>query len=162
KDISMKMRTNAHENGSRSIPEDRWISRGGNGTGTLGISHVAHELGHATHHGIKLASADAENMRRMGRNQELIRNFRMFSVAALATIATAVWEFGIFQLSPALIDGGSPELLYSTIWNFIGFGPIYLSIAEMASMAPTAGCQYHWVSEFAPDSMQKVLSYICG
>jgi hypothetical protein len=48
------------------------------------------------------------------------------------------------------------------IWNFVGFGPIYLSMAEMASMAPIAGAQYHWVSEFAPESLQKVLSYFTG
>jgi amino acid transporter len=29
-------------------------------------------------------------------------------------------------------------------------------------MAPTAGGQYHWVSEFAPRQYQKVLSYISG
>lgn len=34
--------------------------------------------------------------------------------------------------------------------------------AEMASMAPIAGAQYHWVSEFAPESSQKFLSYITG
>lgn len=55
---------------------------------------------------------------------------------------------------------------------------IYLSIAEMASMwvsrcaappiadeplrSPTAGGQYHWVSEFAPPYCQKYLSYISG
>jgi choline transport protein len=32
----------------------------------------------------------------------------------------------------------------------------------MAAMAPTAGGQYHWVSEFAPRQYQKVLSYISG
>jgi choline transport protein len=37
-----------------------------------------------------------------------------------------------------------------------------LSLAEMASMAPTAGGQYHWVSEFAPPSMQRSLSYFTG
>lgn len=35
-------------------------------------------------------------------------------------------------------------------------------MAEMASMAPTSGGQYHWVSEFAPASSQKFLSYITG
>lgn len=35
-------------------------------------------------------------------------------------------------------------------------------MAEMASMAPTAGGQYHWVSEFAPPSFQKPLSYVVG
>lgn len=29
-------------------------------------------------------------------------------------------------------------------------------------MAPTSGGQYHWVSEFAPPSCQKFLSYIVG
>lgn len=36
------------------------------------------------------------------------------------------------------------------IWMFLGsficFGSIVLSLAEMSSMAPTAGGQYHWVS----------------
>ena len=27
---------------------------------------------------------------------------------------------------------------------------------------PTAGGQYHWVSEFAPESLQKGLSYLVG
>ncbi|KAK8006703.1 amino acid transporter [Apiospora marii] len=37
-----------------------------------------------------------------------------------------------------------------------------LSMAEMASMAPTSGGQYHWVSEFAPQRHQKFLSYMVG
>ncbi len=82
---------------------------------------------------------DAENMRRMGRNQVLVRSFRLFSVASFTAIATAAWEIGLFEISPGLTDGGRPALVYSVIWNFIGFGPIYLSMAEMASMAPIAG-----------------------
>ena len=35
-------------------------------------------------------------------------------------------------------------------------------MAEMASMAPTAGGQYHWVSEFAPKKCQRFLSYVTG
>ncbi|KAK7948538.1 amino acid transporter [Apiospora aurea] len=37
-----------------------------------------------------------------------------------------------------------------------------LSMAEMASIAPTSGGQYHWVSEFAPQRYQKLLSYMVG
>lgn len=110
----------------------------------------------------KSTAADAADMRRMGRSQELVRNFRTFSVASFAAIAGAGWEFGMFQITPALLDGGRPGLIYSTIWNFIGFIPIYLSMAEMTSMAPIAGAQYHWVSEFAPESMQRILSYVSG
>ena len=54
-------------------------------------------------------------------------------------MATAAWEIGIFLTTQGLIDGGRAGLIYSVIWNFIGFGPIYLSMAEMSSMAPTAG-----------------------
>lgn len=32
----------------------------------------------------------------------------------------------------------------------------------MASMAPTSGGQYHWVSEFAPKKYQKSMSYFVG
>ncbi|KAK8094228.1 amino acid transporter [Apiospora hydei] len=35
-------------------------------------------------------------------------------------------------------------------------------MAEMASMAPISGGQYHWVSEFAPQRHQKFLSYMVG
>ncbi|KAK8927811.1 putative amino-acid permease [Metarhizium anisopliae] len=110
----------------------------------------------------KSTAADAADMRRMGRSQELVRNFRMFSVASFAAVATAAWECAMFQITPALLDGGRPGLLYSTIWAIVGFTPIYLSMAEMASMAPIAGAQYHWVSEFAPENMQRLLSYVSG
>jgi hypothetical protein len=105
---------------------------------------------------------DHEDMRRMGRSQELVRHFRLLSVASFVAIATAAWEIGLFEISPGLLDGGRPALVYSVLWNFAGFGPIYLSMAEMASMAPIAGAQYHWVSEFAPERFQKILSYLTG
>jgi len=31
-----------------------------------------------------------------------------------------------------------------------------------ADRAPIAGAQYHWVSEFAPESCQRFLSYLTG
>ena len=36
------------------------------------------------------------------------------------------------------------------------------AIADFSGRAPTAGGQYHWVSEFAPPSCQKFLSYLVG
>ncbi|KAF7187537.1 putative amino-acid permease [Pseudocercospora fuligena] len=105
---------------------------------------------------------DTQNMLRMGKRQELVRSFRLLSIAAFTAIATAAWELGLFLLSPGLINGGRSGLIYSTLWNFLGFLPVYLSMAEMASIAPIAGAQYHWVSEFAPEKYQKVLSYMTG
>lgn len=110
----------------------------------------------------KSTSADAANMRRMGKQQRLVRRFRVLSMASFVAVATAAWEFTIFNLTAGLTNGGLPMLIYPMIWNFIGFCPIYLSMAEMASMAPIAGAQYHWVSEFAPESLQRGLSYLTG
>lgn len=88
---------------------------------------------------------DEADMRRMGKDQQLIRRFRFFSVTAFVAIATAAWEIGLFILTPGLVDGGRAGLVWNAVWNWIGFGPVYLSMAEMASMAPIAGAQYHWV-----------------
>jgi choline transport protein len=98
---------------------------------------------------------DSNNMKRMGRSQELVRHFRLLSVASFVAIATAAWEIGLFEITPGLVDGGRPALVYSVLWNFVGFGPIYLSMAEMASMAPIAGAQYHWVKTKKPHVSRK-------
>lgn len=62
----------------------------------------------------------------------------------------------------SLYNGG----LGGAVWTFIitWFFTLCMiaSMAEMASMAPTAGGQYHWVSEFAPPSIEKQLSYVVG
>jgi choline transport protein len=47
-----------------------------------------------------------------------------------------------------LINGGLAGLWWSFLWTFVGFGTIMISLAEMASMAPTSGGQYHWGLSF--------------
>ena len=65
-------------------------------------------------------------------------------------------------LTFVLIDGGTAGLVWGYIVICIGFWLVYASLGEMASMAPTSGGQYHWVSEFAPPGGQKFLSFITG
>ena len=61
-----------------------------------------------------------------------------------------------------LTDGGTAGLVWGYVAIVIGFMLVSSSLAEMASMAPTSAGQYHWVSEFAPRSGQKFLSFITG
>lgn len=93
-------------------------------------------LGHhdAVHRATMTTTQDSCDMQRMGKTQELIRRFRQISMISFVAIATAAWEIGLFIISPGLINGGRSGLIYSSIWNFVGFGPIYLSMSEMASM----------------------------
>ncbi|KAJ5592033.1 uncharacterized protein N7459_002402 [Penicillium hispanicum] len=105
---------------------------------------------------------DQNDMHRMGKVQEFKRNFRPLAALSFSAVLQATWEFILISNSQGLQNGGLAGLLWSFVWTFIGFGFIIVSLAEMASMAPTSGGQYHWVSEFAPARYQRFLSYSTG
>lgn len=106
------------------------------------------------------------------------RNLRPVAALSFASVLQATWEFilmSVFSVAvqnshltdsssnyEGLYNGGLPGLFYSYVWTFVGFGFIIASISEMASMAPTSGGQYHWVSEWSSPRYQKFLSYITG
>ncbi|MCJ1248311.1 hypothetical protein MMC30_005528 [Trapelia coarctata] len=85
---------------------------------------------------VRYLNSDKRDMGRMGKLQEL--------------------EDATTQ---GLVEGGLAGLFWSYIWTFLGLGLVVISLA---SMAPTAGGQYHWVSEFSPPRHQKWLSYFIG
>ncbi|KAK3632993.1 hypothetical protein LTR56_016041 [Elasticomyces elasticus] len=104
----------------------------------------------------KSTAKDAADMKRMGKQQQLVRRFQFLSTVSFVALATAAWEIGLFVLTPGLVDGGRAGLVWNVLWNIVGFGPIYLSMAEVRPNGD------HWVSEFAPESCQRILSYISG
>lgn len=90
--------------------------------------------------------ADAWDMARMGRSQELRRNFKSLSVLGLATTTMSTWVALLLANLFSLINGG----LAGTVWVYFASWlctfTLAASLAEMASMAPTSGGQYR---EFA-------------
>jgi len=80
----------------------------------------------------KSTAGDAEGMRRMGKQQQLVRHFRLVSTMSFVALSTAVWEIGLFVITPGLVDGGRAGLVWNVLWNIVGFGPIYLSMAEVS------------------------------
>lgn len=105
---------------------------------------------------------DMKDMQRMGKVQELRRNFRFITMFGFTMVLMATWEAQLSANVFGLINGGTGGLIWTYIGTLFGFLAAIISMAEMASMAPTTGGQYHWVSEFAPRSAQKFLSYIVG
>lgn len=105
---------------------------------------------------------DIQDMTRMGKDQSMVRVFKQASLFSFNAILVATWEWSLLANTQGLINGGRAGLLWSYIWVSIGYGLVIASLAEMASMAPTAAGQYHWTSEFAPPSMQRGLSYVTG
>ncbi|KAF1956444.1 amino acid transporter-like protein [Byssothecium circinans] len=106
--------------------------------------------------------ADRHEMHMLGKKQVLRRNFSFLTMLGFASTCIASWEGILTYLNFILIDGGTPLLF----WGFLACATcqtlVYASLAEMSSMSPTAGGQYHWVSEFSPRKYQKVLSYYSG
>jgi choline transport protein len=123
---------------------------------------------------------DRKDMTRMGKDQQLRRNFQFVPIFGFAAVLMVTWEATLASASYVLPNGGKPALIWTYVFSLFGFGAAILSMAEMASMAPTSGGQvsrshipviawslltlpqYHWVSEFAPSSIQKILSYVVG
>jgi choline transport protein len=90
------------------------------------------------------------------------RNFNFLSTLGFVSIYMATWEFVLVSLSAGFINGGFGGLFWTFIGTVICYSTIVASLAEMSSMSPTSGGQYHWVSEFAPPEHQKILSYMAG
>lgn len=105
---------------------------------------------------------DQRDMQRMGKKQEFRRNFRFLTTVGFTCCVMGTWEILLTSNTQALLAGGSAGLFWSLSWSYLGQTFIVLSLAEMSAMAPTAGGQYHWVSEFAPPRWQKLLSYLSG
>ncbi|QMW44888.1 hypothetical protein G4B11_008308, partial [Aspergillus flavus] len=105
---------------------------------------------------------DSLDMQRLGKTQQLKRNFRFVSILGFNCTLMATWESILLTSDYGLINGGRAGMVYVYIGTFIGFFASVASLAEIASRAPTAGGQYHWVSEYAPPSCQRFLSYITG
>ncbi|RMZ89389.1 hypothetical protein DV736_g3379, partial [Chaetothyriales sp. CBS 134916] len=107
-------------------------------------------------------AADQRDMEVLGKKQVLRRNFKFITMLGFASTVMASWEVLLPLFGLILTDGGTPDLFWGFIVETCGMLLVYSSLAEMASMSPTAGGQYHWVSEFAPPKVQKLLSYLVG
>ncbi|KAG8625586.1 hypothetical protein KVT40_005987 [Elsinoe batatas] len=105
---------------------------------------------------------DLRDMDRIGKKQELRRRFKATHIVGFGSLLGAAWPYmlitGVFSLS----NGGPAGSVIAFLVTAFILIMSNFSLAEAASIAPTSGGQYHWVSEFAPPSMQRYLSYVVG
>lgn len=85
---------------------------------------------------------DNADMDRLGKKQEFDRGYRLLSITAFTVVAMVGWIFVPNSTTSALIDGNTGGTIVMYLVNFAAFLFITLSLAEMASIAPTAGGQY--------------------
>src|SRR5258708_35509275 len=91
---------------------------------------------------------DAQQLRRLGYVQQLLREMGGFSSFALSfsiisvlTGAVTLYGYGLQQGGPLVMGVGWPLVTLMTV-------PVAASLAQLASAYPTAGALYHWSSIF--------------
>ncbi|KAJ5490466.1 Amino acid/polyamine transporter I [Penicillium expansum] len=82
--------------------------------------------------------------------QQLERYLNFFSSVAFSTCLLATWESAGGSLLSGLYNGGPAAIAYGIILSTVGNMAIACSLAELASIHPTAGAQYHWSYFLAP------------
>ncbi|KAK4493777.1 hypothetical protein PRZ48_014962 [Zasmidium cellare] len=90
------------------------------------------------------------------------KQFGLLTLFALAFTICNSWTSVAGTLELALSEGGFPALIYGIIAATIIFLFIGASLAELSSVYPTAGGQYHYASILAPPGWEKGLSYTAG
>ncbi|KAM0463012.1 hypothetical protein ACHAPV_003137 [Trichoderma viride] len=118
------------------------------------------ELGHA------LESAGSESTQQAELTQlnpqAVPRDMGTFEIIALGFNIPNSWLAVAVALSAALTAGGPVSLIYGNFVITAMYGAAAVTLAELASVYPTAGGQYHFASIMAPKRFNRSISYICG
>jgi choline transport protein len=105
---------------------------------------------------------DELNLARLGHTQQLKRRFNIWSILAFSSCLLGTWEGLSLTLASALQSGGSSSLMYGLLLAWLGTLANAASLAEISSIYPTAGGQYHWTYRLSPPSIRRFTSYIVG
>jgi choline transport protein len=89
-------------------------------------------------------------------------NIGPLSLIALGFNICNSWAGVSASLQVVILQGGPVTLLYGMFISTVANLSDALTLAELASVYPTAGGQYHFASILAPEKATLPLSYICG
>lgn len=93
---------------------------------------------------------------------EVKKQLNGITLLCLAFVICNSWAGIAGSLQLALLAGGPATLIYSILVTTTAYLAIAASMAELASVYPTAGGQYHFASILAPERWRQGLSYTCG
>ena len=90
------------------------------------------------------------------------RNMGGFSILALAFNIGNSWLGISSSLAIAIYLRGTVTLIYDMLLSTVVYFSTALTLAELATVYPTAGGQYHFTSILAPKRHRESLSYACS
>lgn len=93
----------------------------------------------------------------LGLHPEAVRDISPFAIIAVGWNICNSWAGLAATLALSIASGGTATLIYGILTITIMVGSSAASLAEIASVYPTAGGQYHWTSILAPEKWSRGL-----
>ncbi|KAF7505238.1 hypothetical protein GJ744_001101 [Endocarpon pusillum] len=106
--------------------------------------------------------SDEAALERAGKKEVLKREWGFFAILMFSTVSVCTWEATSAVFVSAYTNGGPASVVYGFIVAITGNFAIAASFAEMASISPIAGAQYHWTAEHSPPKLRAFLSWAQG
>jgi choline transport protein len=119
------------------------------------IAQMPHGETHETDHQKAGTEKDRSDMHRMGKTQELRRNFSFIPTFGFSAVLMISWEAMLNATSYSIPNGGLPAMIWMYVVSLVGMGAAVVSMAEMASMAPTSGGQYRELGGLMISSLER-------
>ena len=90
------------------------------------------------------------------------RLFSMSQLFAFSLTYMGTWEAWHQSIYSPLYNGGPRAIFWGGFLTVAGALAQAASIAEMSSLQPVAGAQYHWTYHLAPKSTNRFMCYVQG
>lgn len=90
------------------------------------------------------------------------KDFTPLQITALGFNVCNSWVAVATSFAVIVAAGGTVTLVYGVLVACVVYTLTAISLAELASVYPTAGGQYHFTYLVAPKSISRVASYACG
>ncbi|THC91944.1 hypothetical protein EYZ11_008599 [Aspergillus tanneri] len=98
----------------------------------------------------------------MAEQTQIKRLFSFTQIFFFSLTFMSSWESQALNLNAVLTNGGPEALVWGIVIVVFGALAQSASLAEMASMQPIAGAQYHWTHHLAPPSQRKFITWMQG
>ncbi|PNS18834.1 Choline transport protein [Sphaceloma murrayae] len=93
---------------------------------------------------------------------QLRRLFNFGQLLAFALTFMSSWEVVVMNMGATFFNGGPRSLIWGQILVIIGATAQALTLAELASILPIAGAQYHWTDMLAPEKHRRFITWMQG
>ncbi|TDZ16811.1 Choline transport protein [Colletotrichum orbiculare MAFF 240422] len=104
-------------------------------------------------YGVSVEGQDGSTLRRL---------FSFWQLLAFALIFMSSWEVMAMDMGATFYNGGPQTLAWGIILVVVGAMAQALSMAELATIQPIAGAQYHWTHFLAPEKHRRFITWMQG